>query len=296
MDALLCKSDFNATRNSSRGSSRNTCATRARDASSRSGDSSGRGGSDTSIHCTTSSSCKARERLATTALHLRPQILYGAQLQLLYSAFRFPQPLSNFPNTSLLHKSLQHHLLLNLRKPPNQPEQLGAIFDGAHFGSLQVERNGRLRRIVRGRELARRPLGMVDDTVRGNPQQPCREWHAAPFITRQTGQRFVKHFRCHILRSRPVPHAAGDKRIDALEMAFVERIELCRVALRRLHEQALLRLPRRISLLRLAAPPSRSLAHRSSCGHLGSNNITVGPEKGHASRKGSVPAGHDGKD
>jgi len=46
------------------------------------------------------------ERLAMAALHLRPQILYGAQLQLLYSAFRLPQALSNLSNASLLHKSL----------------------------------------------------------------------------------------------------------------------------------------------------------------------------------------------
>src|SRR5216684_7683728 len=146
MDALLCKSDFNAARNSSRGSSRNTCATRVREASSRSGVSSGRGRSDTSIHCTTSSTCNARERLAMAALHLRPQILYGAQLQLLYSAFRLPQPLSNLSNASLLHKSFVDHLLLNLRQPPHQPEQLGAILDCPHLGSLQVGSGGPVRR------------------------------------------------------------------------------------------------------------------------------------------------------
>src|SRR5258708_16228929 len=153
MDALLCKSDFKATRNSSRGSSRNTCAARVREASSRSGASSGRGRSDTSIHCTTSSSCNARERLATTALHLRPQILYGAQLQLLYSAFRLPQALSNLSNASLLHKSLVHHLLLNLRKPPHQEEQLGAILDCPHLGGLHVGSVGMGGGSVLGREL-----------------------------------------------------------------------------------------------------------------------------------------------
>src|SRR5712692_6932864 len=102
--------------------------------------------------CTTSSSCNARERLATATLHLRPQILHGAQLQLLYSAFCLPQPLRNLPDTPLFHKSLVHHLLLNLRKPPHQPEQLGAMLDGAQLGGLQIEIGGRLWRIVRGRE------------------------------------------------------------------------------------------------------------------------------------------------
>src|SRR5258708_27101501 len=210
MDALLCKSDFNATRNSSRGSSRNTCATRVRAASSRSGASSGRGRSDTSIHCTTSSNCKARERLAMAALHLRPQILYGAQLQLLYSAFRLPQALSNLPNASLLHKSLVYHLLLNLRKPPHQEEQLGAILDCPHLGSLQVGSGGPVRRIVRGRELPRRPFGVVDDSVRRNPQKPRHKWHAAPVITLQAGQRFVKHFRRDIFRGGSLSNAAAN--------------------------------------------------------------------------------------
>src|SRR6266436_3758623 len=285
MDALLCKSDFNAARNSSPGSSRNTCATRVREASSRSGVSSGRGCSDTSIHCTTSSSCNARERLAMAALHLRPQILYGAQLQLLYGAFRLPQALSNLSNASLLHKSLVDHLLLNLRKPPHQPEQLGAILGCPHLGSLQVGSGGPVRRIVGGRELARGSFGMVDDAVRGNPQQPRHKWHAPPLVTRQAGQRPMKHFRCQIFRGRTLSHAARNERIHALEMQLVQHIKLCRVALRRLHKQALLRLPRRTRLLRRAAPQPRTLAHRSSCGHLGSNNITIAREKGHASRK-----------
>src|SRR5258708_10999785 len=184
MDALLCKSDFKATRNSSRGRSRNACATRVREASSRSGVSSGCGRSDTSIHCTTSSNCKARERLAMAALHLRPQILYGAQLQLLYSAFRLPQALSNLSNASLLRKSLVDHLLLHLRKPPHQQEQLRAILDCPHLGSLQVGSGGPVRRIVRGKELARGAFGVINDRVRRNPQKPRHQWHAAPLITR----------------------------------------------------------------------------------------------------------------
>src|SRR6266436_1412819 len=133
-----CKSDLSAARNSLRGSSRNAWATRTSAVSSRSGAFSGRGCSDTSIACTASSSCTARERLAMAALHLRPQILHRAQLQLLDGPRRLPQPTRNLPDASLLHKSLVHHLLLNLRKLPHQPEQSRAILSGTQFGGLQA--------------------------------------------------------------------------------------------------------------------------------------------------------------
>src|SRR6266480_1397965 len=152
MVALLCKSDLRVARNAWRGSSRNTCATRIRGARLRSGASSGRGRSDTSIACTTSSSCKARERLAIAALHLRPQILHRAQLQLLYSSFRLSKPLRNSLYASLFHESVEHHLLLNRRKLPHQPEQLGAMLNRAHLGGLHNGIVRRFRRIVWGRE------------------------------------------------------------------------------------------------------------------------------------------------
>src|SRR5438477_6731986 len=138
MDALLCKSDFNATRNSSRGRSRNSRATRTSEANCRSGAFSGRGCSDTSIACTTSSSCKARGRLGMAAPHLRPQILHRSQLQLFYSSFRLPEPLRNFLYASLFHESLEHHLLLNRRKLPHQPEQLRAMLYAASPRGLRI--------------------------------------------------------------------------------------------------------------------------------------------------------------
>jgi len=86
------------------------------------------------------------------ALHLRPQILYGAQLQLLYSAFRLPQPLSNLSNASLLHKSARRPLA---SEPPEAAAPAGnnwaRILDCPHLGSLQVGSGGPVRRIVRGR-------------------------------------------------------------------------------------------------------------------------------------------------
>src|SRR5947209_2913834 len=194
IDALLCKSDFNAARNSSRGRSRNSRATRTSEANCRSGAFSGRGCSDTSIACTTSSSCKARGRLGMAALHLLPQILHRSQLQLFYSSFRLSKPPRNFLYASLFHESLEHHLLLNRRKLLYQPEQLRAMLDSTHLGGLHNRIVRRFLRIVRGRELPRGAFGVIDDGVRRNSQQPSCKWHSAPFITRQVGQRLVKHF------------------------------------------------------------------------------------------------------
>src|SRR6266446_2131554 len=293
MDALLCKSDFSLARNSSRGRSRNTCATRVSEANSRSGAFSGRGCSDTSIACTTSSSCKARERLTMAALHLRPQILHRSQLQLLYSSFRLPQPQRNFLYAPLFHESLVHHLPLHRWKLPHQPEQLGAMLDGAHLGGLHTEIAGRLWRIVRGRELPRGAFGLIDKSIRRNSQQPRHKWHASPLITRQTGQRLVKHFRRHIFRCAPISRPAGHERIHAFEMQFIQRIKFCWIGLRRLYKQPLVRLPcsgrgpcrrassrsRRHTSIRVFR---RTLPSPSSRGHTRSNNTTVGPEKGYA--------------
>src|SRR5260370_13445027 len=183
MIALLGKSDFNAARNSSRGRSRNTCATRAREASSRSGASSGRGRSDTSIACTTSSSCIARERLATATLHLRRQILQRAQLQLLNGSRCFTESMRYLPYAPLFHKSFVNHLLLNLRKLPYQPEQLGAIFDGAHLGGLQSGINGGLWRVVPSKGDPPGALGGIDERGCRHPEQPGRQPDTTPLTT-----------------------------------------------------------------------------------------------------------------
>src|SRR5207248_3043711 len=170
MDALLCKSDFNAARNSSRGRSRNSRAKRTSEANCRSGAFSGRGCSDTSTACTTSPSRKSTGRLGIAALHLLPQILHRAQLQLFYSSFRLPEPQRNLLYASLFHESLVHDLFLNGRKLPYQPEQLRAMVDSTHLGGLHNRIVRRFRRIVRGRGLPRGAFGVIDDGVRRNSQ------------------------------------------------------------------------------------------------------------------------------
>src|SRR6266481_2042274 len=71
----------------------------------------------------------------------------------------------------------------------------------------------------------------------------------------------------------------------ALEMQLVQHLKLCRVALRRLYQHALARALLSAKAHTFTHVLRRTLAHRSSCGHLGSNNITTAREKGHASRK-----------
>jgi len=89
MDALLCKSDFNAAR-TLRLEARAILVPRASGSQFAIRVSSGRGCSDQHpLHRFIQ--LQRRERLAMAALHLRPQFCMGAQLQLLYSAFRLPR-------------------------------------------------------------------------------------------------------------------------------------------------------------------------------------------------------------
>src|SRR5260370_11711858 len=233
MIALLCKSDFKAARNSAVGNCRSSRATSSSDASSRSGTSSGRGRSDTSIACTTSSNCNARERLGMGTAHLRPQTLHRAQLQLLDGPRGLPQPYRNFPDASLLHEPLQNHLSLHLWKLPHQTKQPSAILDRPQLGRLQSGVGDRLRRIVRGRELPRGSFSPIDDGIRCDSQQPSRERHSAPLITRKVRQRFVKHLGRHIFRGCPVTHTPASKRVYSLENKLVEHITIRAIALRR---------------------------------------------------------------
>src|SRR5216684_1243634 len=266
MDPLLCKSDLSAARNSLRGSSRNACATRISGASSRSGASSGRGCSDTNMACTASSSCKARERLAMATLHLRSQILHRTQLQLLNGPRGLPQPRRNLPYTALLHKSLVHHPLLNLRKLAHQLEQLRTMLNGAQLRGLQLAASGSLSLIVAGWELTGGALRLVNDGIGGDAQKPRCKRDPAPFVARQIGERFVEHLGSKILRRGAIANPAGKEGVDTLEIQIVERVEFCRITLRCLDEHTL--------VLGLR----HRLAGRSSCGHHGSrdNNCREG--------------------
>src|SRR6266852_1714749 len=114
MVVLLFKSDLSSARNSSLGRWRNSRATSASATRSRCGFSSGRGRSDTSMACTASSSCTARERLGMATPHLRPQALQRPQLQLLDRSLRLPEPFRDFPDAPLLDESLVHHAPLRL--------------------------------------------------------------------------------------------------------------------------------------------------------------------------------------
>ncbi len=88
----------------------------------------------------------------------------------------------------------------------------------------------------------RRPLEAIDDGIRRDSQQPGHEWNAAPFITLQIAERFVKHFRSQVFGGGAIVHATGDEAVNPCEMQFVKCVEFRGVVLRRLDKQALLRL------------------------------------------------------
>src|SRR5215472_16091436 len=165
MDALVCRLDLSAARNSCRASSRNSRAMAVRGARSRCGVFSGRGSRDTSIACTISSNCSPRGRLAMATPQLRSQTLERTQLQLLYGPFAFAQPLRDFPDASLVDEALVNDALLSFRKLAYQSEQPRTVFDGAH-----VEMHARIGEIVGHGMFASRSLRAIDDGVRCDPQ------------------------------------------------------------------------------------------------------------------------------
>src|SRR5258708_33707153 len=209
-----------------------------------------------------------RERLGMAALHLRAQAFDRAELQLLDSSFAFAEPLGDFPDAALVDKALVNDAALRFRKLPNEAEQPRAVFDGA-----DIEMHAKIRRVVRHRLFTKGALRTIDNGVGCNSQQPGHKRNAAPFVTLQIGQRFVKHFGGQVLGGGAVVHTAGDKAVHAFEMQFVERVELRRVGLRRLDEQTLLRLCISARLLKRAALGRSTLPSRASGGlHRSVNN------------------------
>src|SRR5215472_4834141 len=79
---------------------------------------SGRGCSDTSMACTTSSTCSKSGRLGRclgmATSHLGSEALQRSQLQLLNRSFAFAEPLGDFPDTALIHKALVNDTALGL--------------------------------------------------------------------------------------------------------------------------------------------------------------------------------------
>src|SRR5205085_1204968 len=281
-DALLCRSDLSAARNSWRGKWRSSRTIAKSGPRSRCGAGSGRGCSDTSIACTTSSTCSASvrrlgRRLGMGTSHLRAKALERAQLQLLDGPFAFAQPLGDFAGASLVHEALVNNAALRFRKLPDKPEQARAMFDGAN-----VEMHGRIGRIVRQGMFARPALRAINDGVCRDSQQPCCERRSAPLIVLQIGERFVKHFGGQVFGGCAVRHAASNEAVDALEMQFVERSELCRVGLCRFDKQTLLRPSSSARLVRRSASGQSLFPSGASGGLHGSGIITAGGKKGYA--------------
>src|SRR5215467_10844708 len=141
------------------------------DASALCGAISGRGCSDTSMVCTTSSTCSKRGRLdgrlGMATSHLGSQALERTQLQLLNRSFAFAEPLGDRADAALVHKPLVNDTALGLGELVYEPKQPSAVLDGAH-----IRMHARIGGIVRHRIFASRAVEAIDNRIRRNSQQP----------------------------------------------------------------------------------------------------------------------------
>src|SRR5712692_2572760 len=256
MDVLLCKSDLRAALKSGRGKSRKICAIGISRARLGFGSFSGSGDRATSIVSIARSSCSAGERLGMTTLHLRAQALQSAELELLDRAFGLAKLPSDFADAAFLDEAKVNDAALSLGKLADEAEEAGAVLN-----ELQVRLGGGFGGIVDGRSVASSALGLVGDGVCSDAKEPGGERSATPFVLGEIGEGFVEHVGREVFGGGPVPDAADNKSVDALEMKVVERVELRRVALSGLDERAL------VGGLR------RKLGCRSSGGHRDSEYI-----------------------
>ena len=164
--------------------------------------------------------------------HACPQALQRAELKLLHRTLGAPQLAGNLANALLLDKAFQDDALLIAGQPP---DQLGEHHPPVHVGLLRLISAFRCRRPV----LARDALPAVGDGIPGDPQQPGHEGDTPPLEAAEMGQRVVKDFRGEILGLGAAPSAAGDERVDPLEVALVQLGKAARIGLGGLDQKPL---------------------------------------------------------
>src|SRR5260370_27619312 len=146
-------------------------------------------------------------------LHLRPQALQSAELQLFHRALATGEFLRNFPNAILLDETLINDSSLIVGKFLDQPKQASPMFD-----LLQIRWKVWFWRISSADGiLASGALGLIRDSVGGNPDQPGGEGRPSKFIAAQVGQRSLENVRSQVFRHSSISYTTGDKRIDLFE-------------------------------------------------------------------------------
>src|SRR5690242_7318683 len=136
--ALLCNSSFNLVLKLSAGKSRTSPAIPA--SASNSGSPPPAGDSPASRDSIAPSNRSNSSCSGMAGLHLRAQVLEGAQLKLFHRSFAAPQGVGNLPYALLLHKPHVNHAELRLREPLHQLEQHSAALDFVRRRLLLIRR------------------------------------------------------------------------------------------------------------------------------------------------------------
>jgi hypothetical protein len=198
-------------------------------------------GNAMSMASTARSSCWAGELLGMATLHLCAQGLERAKLKLFDGAFRLLQAISDFPDRALLDETLADDLTLNGGKAVYESEEARVEVDRFEIWGGRVWMRFGVLGIVRRRLLTRGAFVLIGKGVGGYAEEPGCEGSAAPFVTWEIGECFVKDLRGEVFSCGAVANAADQKIVDAFEMKLVERFEFRRVPLSGFDEQTLVR-------------------------------------------------------
>jgi len=148
-----------------------------------------------------------------------------------WSCFTAPSERSSAAATSRMlfssHETHVDHFPLQVR------QLLDLLIQGNP--SIDVLECARIRHV--GRRLVRvaSPLApVVHQGVRGDPEQPGRQWCAAPLEAMDRAQRLLENLRCDVFSGRAVLRAATDEGIDSVDVSLANldksgRIGLCRL-------------------------------------------------------------------
>src|SRR5581483_8108859 len=97
-----------------------------------------------------------------------------------------------------------------------------------------------LRFICRNFKSAGCALPSISQRVGGDPQQPSRKRNAAPLKTPDVAKRLVKNLGRHVLGFIAAAHAPRNKRVHAMEIAFIKLGEAAGITLRGFNQTPLM--------------------------------------------------------
>ncbi len=168
---------------------------------------------------------------------LLAQSFEGSKLQLLHRSWRLAKRFRDFADAFFFGEAHFDYAALLRGQLRQIPKELRTTLRALDLPFIEFDR----------RDIHHRPAGFacktlpsVSDCVGGNAIKPGTERNAPPFEAREIFQRMLKDFRGDVLHIRASVDAPRDKRVDALEVGFVEVRETRAILLRRLDKLPLL--------------------------------------------------------